>query len=362
MPRRAERLSSGDAACILCLLLAVSAIADDRHVSPEQTLWQEVTALDASLSQGPAGQEWFSRAVAQRRRLLAKLQLYVQLYPGGTHRDAAVQRELETLFEIGALTGGDIGPLRERVQAYLAGQWPPAVRHEAAYWEVVCRHADSASAAQPTTCLTEPSRALLDDYYACVRDYPASRHTPRLAVILFDDAMRRGDSERMRWLVTVVRGHDSGRQIGELLAGRLDRLAAVGRPFPLKLRPEAVTATHEAVGVAALVVIWDSMNPACRACVTQIEEFRRVHPQIVVIGVNVDPTRERFEAARTELGIAWPQVYDGLGRATWFARRWGVRRVPFVFVRGADGLLVGSGPGDAWRELAERALSSGSPD
>jgi len=56
-----------------------------------------------------------------------------------------------------------------------------------------------------------------------------------------------------------------------------------------------------------------------------------------------------------------PLVHDGRGWGTWFARRWGVRETPFVFVRDATGRLRGATGGDEWRELARAAQPPGTP-
>ena len=85
---------------------------------------------------------------------------------------------------------------------------------------------------------------------------------------------------------------------------------------------------------------------------------RTEHPELAVVGVNVDESVRRMNAVCSELGPAWPQFNDGMGWANRFARQWGVRRVPTVFAIDRAGRLVGFGGAEAWRELAGSVLEN----
>ena len=119
--------------------------------------------------------------------------------------------------------------------------------------------------------------------------------------------------------------------------------------------------TREAIGRPVLIVVWESTDADARRCVSRVEQFRRKHERLKVVGVNLDMSREAMTAACTELGVTWPQFNDGLGPANRFAREWGVRRLPCVFVVDADGRLAGFAHDDGWEQLALIALAERSP-
>lgn len=336
-----------------------------RPDSPEEDLWQQILALRAEPATTQPATAWFAAAADRRAALLEKTRLYLTLYPGGNHHAAVVATELATLFELGTLRGGTFGPLCARVQECLhRGSDDDPVVWEAAYWEILCQRLEHATTTQPTSApVLTPDVRLLAAQRDYVARYPRSPHVPRVAALLFEEALKQGDQPEMGRLVAQLEQAFPEHMVTASLAARLRREQAVGSPFRLTFEQSDGTQvdTHELIGRPVLIVVWDSVDAAGLERVRDIERFRRTHPEFHVVGVNLDESRAQMEAAGAKLGLDWPQFNDGLGRANSFARQWGVRRLPCVFVVDRHGRLVGSTADADWPELATAALADDPP-
>ena len=323
-------------------------------ISPEEELWQSITVLTERAPTTQPSDDWFSVAERQRVALRDRVQLYLTVYPGGAHRDAAIRIELATLFEIGTLRGGALEPLCKRAAQILAAPPSEAAEHEAAWWRIVCERrglpaATTRPASQPPRRdATDP--ALLNAYRDYVRNYPRSRHVPRLATLLFEDAQRRGDRAAAQAAVRHLGTHFPDHAATRALLAEWNREEAVGQPFRVMFRTAdgELIDTRQYAGQPLLIVVWAGFDRTARKCVARIEKHRRAHPDVRVVGVNLDETGDQMAAACQDLGISWPQWYDGLGWGAEFARTWGVRRIPWVFVVDREGRLLGSGSDDSW--------------
>ena len=333
-------------------------------ISPEDQLWKEIRALQdetlTSLQQG----DWFEAAIRHRQVLLEQLRLYLTLYPGGVHHLKAVKLELNVLHELGGLQGGALEPLCRRVEQYLAEfQADDPVVWEAAYWAILCRRLDRRS---PTTrpisaSVLTPDLELLEAYRQYLVNYPSSQHVPHMAVRLFEQARQNGDGAEMRRLVEIVEKHFPDHAVSASLAAQWKRRQAVGKPFYLlgrQLAGEELD-TRTFVGQPVLIVVWCASDPQAYTRVQEVERFRQTHPDVHVVGVNLDESRKQMKAACAKLGLTWPQINDGLGWANHFVREWGVRGVPHIFVIDRHGRLIGSRTDDTWIDLATAALNPG---
>ena len=339
----------------------VSDAAASQPVSRDEALWQQIVTLHEALVARQAGADPSAVALPRRRTLLERVRLYLTLYPGGPHRDEAVRLELTMLFEIATLSGGEVEPLATRVREYLRNPPSERVLHEAAYWAIFCERLKRPTTTQPTSVpVTEPDVSLLVAYRQYVERYPASRYTPRLATILFEQARRVGDRQTMRRLVKRLSEAFPDHAVTALLAAQLRREEAVGRAFWLRFRgvDGDWVDTREHAGRVVLIVVWAGFDASARECAASVEAFRQAHPQVRVVGVNLDATRDQMSAACDALGIDWPQFNDGLGWANEFARTWGVRRIPGVFIVDRAGRLVGFAGDRAWEQLAAHALEN----
>ena len=338
-----------------------TASAPARSDSPEEKLWQEIVALKTEPPATQPQSAWFEALIRQRQAVAEKARLYLTLYPGGRHHVEAVRVELATLYELGALRGGAYDPLCTRIQEHLHQARPdnPAV-WEAAYWDILCcrRLHRGPAVTQPTSApVRGADDALLAAYWEYVGRYPRSPYVPRMAALLFEHALHTGDEPRMRLLADMLTEGFPDHAITASLEAQWRREQAVGQPFSLAFeQPDGPRVdTREFIGRPVLIVVWTSTDAQAVRCVRSVERFRREHPQVRVVGVNLDMSRAEMTAACEKLGIDWPQFNDGLGPANHFARKWGVRRVPRVFVVDREGRLVGSSEDESWERLAVAA-------
>ncbi len=330
--------------------------------SRDELLWAEIRAADRALADTQPYSPDREAALRPRHRLLELTRVYSTSYPGGPRRDDVVRLELKALFEIGVLSGGEFEPLRTRVEECLAHPPSRAALHEAAYWQIRCdRLARVAAATQPSSApVARRDAALLAAYRDYLERYPRSRYAPRMVSELFDAAVASENlDEQRRWLELLEREFPE-HAVTKLLTAQLARQGAVGRPFSLTFQIADGTEIDTAGwrGRPVLIVVWAGFCARCRALTPAIEAFRVEHPELRVVGVNLDESDQIMTAACRELGLAWPQFNDGMGWANRFARRWGVRTVPFLFAVDREGRLAGFGGGEAWRELAGSVLEN----
>lgn len=326
----------------------------------EAALWQQIETLYGALAEEDPNADWFAAAEQGRHELLEPLRTYVNVYPGGAHRLAVTALELETLYELGALDGGDLSALCRRSAYLFEHADSESIRAEAAYWRIFCR--DRAATTQPAT--TQPAFAaaptdLLQHYADYVAAYPASRHTPRLTSMLFDAAETRGDEDAMAALVTRMQTHFPAHAMTGQLAAVLRRARQVGKVFPLRFTESGDSAVDpNTLGNGPLaIVVWTRFDEPSVAAAREVEQCVAAHPGASAVGINLDPTTELARQAAREVGLKAPQINDGGGWATWFVRHWGVRRLPAVFVVDGKGRLLGVSEGEGWRALLERACA-----
>lgn len=339
-------------AIALCAMTARSGEPPKAITSQELALWQSIATLRDSQPTTQPFERWFEGARRQRQALLDRTRLYLTLYPGGTHRDEAIKIELTALFELATLGDGTLTPLCERVSTLLRNPPSPAAEQEAAYWQIICGRAESAPTSQPTDMSDDP--ALVAAYRRYVDRYPDSPQVPRLATLLFEDAVQHADRPTMLAMVELLRTRFPDHAGTEGVTAAWRRIEAVGHPFWLQgqtVEGEELD-SRRYLGSPVIIVVWAGYDvAACRRAVA-VELFRQTRPMVRVIGISLDETAEGAQAAARRLRLAWPQCHDGLGWGTAFVRAWGVRELPFVFVVGADGRLLGATGGEEWREWA----------
>lgn len=332
-----------------------------QQTSREQAIWEQVTRIRAAAPATQPYAEFFTAALRRQTELLERVRLYLTLYPGSTHRDEALRLELTALFEIGTLSGGELDPLRERVRQILRDPPSRTALHEAAYWNMICERTGRPATTRPTsTPITQTDSLSLNAYRQYIERYPRSRYAPRLSTILFEDALRRGDRQRARELAARLKEAFPQHALTHMLAARLARDAAVGKPFRLQFddaRGQRVD-TGQWRNQVVLIVVWAGFEPRARDRVRAVEAFRASHRDLRVVGVNLDDSRESLESASRELAIEWPQLHDELGWAGEFVRKWAVRSIPMVFVLDRSGRLAGWSADENWRRLAAKALEN----
>lgn len=350
---------------LLGAALAPAAMAQDsqatsRPLSRDAALWQRIETQHQALVPGGKAPTPTRVAIQKRLRLLSLVRSYLSSYPGGVQRERALRIELETLFEIGVLRGGDFKPLAQRIEQYLRHPPCSAAADEAAWWAIVARRLQEHAGGPPPASgpLGACDKALLESLRAYVKRCPKGRHVPSAMRLIFADAARRHDLDRMNACVERLRKGFPHHLVTRDLAAERKRYQAAGKPFVAVLSDAAGRQVPVASwrGHPLLIVVWAGCNGRARSCAREIEAFRREHPDLRVVGVNLDASPEIGFSAARELALPWEQFNDGLGFANVFARTWGVRHVPLVFAVDRGGKLIGTAGAARWRPLAEQLL------
>ena len=110
----------------------------------------------------------------------------------------------------------------------------------------------------------------------------------------------------------------------------------------LQIGPDALR------GKVCLVLFWDSsavgVTEQVRELDGAVERNLREYPDLVgkvqVLGVNLDATRELYEAAVKERGIDWPEHFDGRGFDSPLVHTLALPRLPQWMVVSAEGKIV----------------------
>jgi hypothetical protein len=374
VPRPAARCRPPRAARCWLALLLVCAVCRPAAVAepPRQhdALWQQIGELAELPPTTQPQSAWFDQVRARRTALLRAVRLYETLYPGGEHYVAVLRLEFQALFELGTLRGAQLAELCERAAQVLASGPAPEAAAEAAYWRLLCQ-GDAATSqpgtpassapsggatSQPTADLPAPTAQQVAAWHDYVREYPGSRYVPRIAARLFAEAAQRDDVPSMQRLAAHLAAQFPEHPTTALLAGKVRRRTTIGQPFwpELACDPAARRAPldHGAyAGRPVMFLVWASYDGEARHAVGELARWQKAHPDVPVIGIALDETRDKAVASARELGAEWPQCVDGLGWGGEFVRAWGVDAIPFAFLVDSRGLLVGSG-GD-WRALTE---------
>lgn len=335
-------------------------------LSPDEALWREITTASSPITTTQPFQNWFEAARAQREQRLERVRLFLRLYPGSERRAEAAGLELETLFELGALQGGEFDTLCKRVSELLKTPPTDPALAEAHYWNLVCERAS------PDEPFRRPDASVLqlDDqqrhaYREFLRRFPDSRHALRIGTLLYDDAARRDDLAALRKLVLLLEAHWPQHVTVDQLRARLNRREARGAPFWLTCPTVdgKQIDTRDWVGrKVGLIVVWATFSKPARALLPEIEAYRAQHDDVAVVGVNLDASTDQMNTALKRLAIPWPQCNDGMGWANTFVRRWGVHEIPFVFVIDRDGLLAETSTAQNWAQRTEAVRHPPSKD
>jgi hypothetical protein len=331
----------------VCGVVLVVALAAAVRAADEGALWERIVALEQARPTETDAHPVNAFEV-QRRELLAQVQLYLSLYPGGEHREDAVVLELQTLFELGALASGRFDALAERVGTYAQSD-DRALRAEAAYWRIVLDRVASAdgSAGVGTGGPTRLDPGLRRAYRAFLERYPESHRLPQLLGTLFDDALQRDALDEARALAAFAGAQRRDSLLAEELEGRLRRRAALGQPFPKRLRGEGAPLINWAALAdrPLVLVVWNGHTPAARALLGELQPPPSVPAKLAVVVLSVDPeptaVQATYATGEAALPAHWEVVHLPNSWAAWFPRYWGVRRAPEAFVLDAAGRLVG---------------------
>ena len=332
-----------------------------KSISNDEVLWNEILAANRALLKIDPYSGETETILESRKTLLNRVRVYLRAYPGGRRCDAVVQLEFKALFEIATLSGGDYADLRKQVAEYLEHPPSEAALHEAAFWKIRCDRIAQPPTSQPTSApYPGDDPALRQAFVEYISSYPQSRYVPGMASELCLAAAERGDFAEYRKILNGLERNFPEHLVTKSLAARLRRQDAVGQPFSVILNTTGGDRidTAESKGRPIFIVVWAGFSASARDCVKKIELLRNQHPEGLVVGVNLDESEPKMDAACRQLQIIWPQNNDGLGWANDFVRQWGVTQIPWVFVIDRAGKLVGSAGADGWSVLAGSVLEN----
>jgi len=94
-------------------------------------------------------------------------------------------------------------------------------------------------------------------------------------------------------------------------------------------------------GKVVLIDFWAIWcGPCLRVMPDLVETYRQYHDQgFEIIGISLDKDKSQLEKYMQEMGMTWPQYYDGLMWSNKIARRFGVRGIPHMVLVDKNGAV-----------------------
>ena len=116
-------------------------------------------------------------------------------------------------------------------------------------------------------------------------------------------------------------------------------------------------------GLTGKVVVLDFWASWCMPCVVELPHVKALADQyraagLVVLGINLDRTRDAFIEAVEHYGLDYPQIYDGASGPV--AALYRVTAIPMTYLIGRDGRIVAKGlRGSGLYQAVAKTLASG---
>jgi tetratricopeptide (TPR) repeat protein len=116
-------------------------------------------------------------------------------------------------------------------------------------------------------------------------------------------------------------------------------------PFNVKSASGEELSLDKLKGKVVLLDFWASWCGPCRADMPNVKHLWEVYQarNFILIGINLDSNRRAFEQYVKEMGVSWPQYYDGKGWGNRIAELYSVHSIPMTFLIDQQGVIRASG-------------------